>query len=115
MQSIETNPTIPPAERSMPAVIITMVTPTAMMPITAHSRSSVRMLGAVKKFSLVSPKIRNNSARRPTDVNLRIVSCLNLFLLKVQQFLYIEKRIEKRRYSADAASRVSAGIAVLYR
>jgi len=59
----------------MPAVMITIETPTAMIPIVEHSRNKVKILLAVKKYSLVRPKIKINTKSKPTDISRRIDSC----------------------------------------
>src|SRR5664280_422267 len=71
-----TKPSRAPVDRSMPAVMMTIVTPTATIPITPHSRSRVRMLAGVKNESVVNPKMATSTASSASETSRRTVSCL---------------------------------------
>lgn len=54
--SILTKPMIAPVDKSIPAVIITIATPTATIPAIELSRNILKILFAVKKLSFVIVK-----------------------------------------------------------
>lgn len=76
---MHTTATRAPVDKSMPAVMMTKVTPTAIMPVTEASLRNVNILLGVKKYSLVKLKIRMSNASKPADIKRLILSCLNVF------------------------------------
>lgn len=75
MLTIPQKPSMAPVERSIPAVIMTMATPTARIPVTAHSRRIVRRFPTLKKELFVTLKMSAIISTEAIEISLRKFSC----------------------------------------
>ena len=74
------NPTTAPTERSMPAVMITNVSPIARMAVIAPCLNKLVMLFSVQKLFVLNARASHMSARSPSRVRLSSVPIRALLL-----------------------------------